>query len=143
FSPDGKFLTYTANIDGNADIYLYDITAGKAHDLGLPKGVNYAAGNPSPFTSDGSRMLFSHTGPTAPGDLWVYTFSDKPSHSNLSRQLTNSLVGGVQAQDTVEPYLVHYPSKDGKWTISAFVYVPYNLPRNGQHPTIVYVHGGP
>ena len=35
------------------------------------------------------------------------------------------------------------PSKDGKWTISAFVYVPYNLPRNGEHPAIVYVHGGP
>jgi dipeptidyl aminopeptidase/acylaminoacyl peptidase len=49
----------------------------------------------------------------------------------------------VRAEDMVEPYLVHYPSKDGKWTISAFVYVPYNLPRNGQHPAIVYVHGGP
>ncbi len=23
------------------------------------------------------------------------------------------------------------------------MYVPYNLPRNGQHPAIVYVHGGP
>ncbi len=143
FSPDGKFLTYAANIDGNADIYRYDIVDGKARDLGLPKGVNYVAGNPSPFTADGSRMLFSHTGPTAPGDLWVYTFSDKPSHPNISRQLTNSLVGGVQAQDMVEPYLVHYSSKDGKWTISAFVYVPYNLPRNAQHPAIVYVHGGP
>jgi dipeptidyl aminopeptidase/acylaminoacyl peptidase len=143
FSPDGKFLTYTANVDGNADIYLYDIAAGKPRDLGLPRGVNYVAGNPSPFTADGSRMLFSHTGPTAPGDLYVFTFSDKPSHPNISRQLTNSLVGGVRAEDMVEPYLVHYPSKDGKWTISAFVYVPYNLPRNAQHPAIVYVHGGP
>ncbi|MGA7077441.1 MAG: S9 family peptidase [Terriglobales bacterium] len=143
FSPDGKFLTYTANIDGNADIYLYDIAAAKARDLGLPRGVNHVAGNPSPFTPDGSRMLFSHTGPTAPGDLCVYTFSDKRSHPNISRQLTNSLVGGVQAEDMVVPYLVHYPSKDGKWTISAFVYVPYNLPRNAQHPAIVYVHGGP
>jgi dipeptidyl aminopeptidase/acylaminoacyl peptidase len=143
FSPDGKFLTYTANVEGNADIYLYDIAAGKPRDLGLPRGVNYVAGNPSPFTADGSRMLFSHTGPTAPGDLYVFTFSDKPSHPNISRQLTNSLVGGVRAEDMVEPYLVHYPSKDGKWTISAFVYVPYNLPRNAQHPAIVYVHGGP
>jgi len=143
FSPDGKFLTYTANIDGNTDIYLYDIAAGKARELGLPKGVNHVAGNPSPFTSDGSRMLFSHTGPTAPGDLCVYTFSDKPSQPNISRQITNSLVGGVRAEEMVEPYLVHYPSKDGKWTISAFVYIPYNLPRNAQHPAIVYVHGGP
>ena len=143
FSPDGKLLTYTSNADGNVDIYLYDIVTGKARDLVLPKGVNYPAGNPSPFTTDGSRMLFSHTGPTAPGDLWVYTFSDKPSHPNISRQLTSSLVGGVRAEDMVEPQLVHYPSKDGKWTISALVYVPYNLPRQAEHPAIVYVHGGP
>jgi dipeptidyl aminopeptidase/acylaminoacyl peptidase len=83
-------------------------------------------------------MLYSHTGPTSPGDLWVYTLADGKSH-----QLTHSLVGGVRAEDMVEPSLVHYPSKDGKWTISAFVYVPYNLPRNGEHPAIVYVHGGP
>jgi dipeptidyl aminopeptidase/acylaminoacyl peptidase len=43
----------------------------------------------------------------------------------------------------VEPYLVHYPSKDGKWQISAVVYLPNNLERNGQSPAIVYVHGGP
>jgi dipeptidyl aminopeptidase/acylaminoacyl peptidase len=138
FSPDGKFLTYSANIDGNTDIYLYDTGSGKAHPLPLLKGVNYSAGRPSPFTRDNSRLLYYHTGPTAPGDLWVYSIVDGKSH-----QLTHSLVGGVQSQDMVEPYLVHYPSKDGKWTISAFVYMPYNLPRNGQHPAIVYVHGGP
>jgi dipeptidyl aminopeptidase/acylaminoacyl peptidase len=138
FSPDGKFLTYTANVDGNADIYLYDIASGKARALPLPKGVNQAAGRPSPFTQDRSRMLYSHNGPTAPGDLWIYNVADGKSH-----QLTQSLVGGVRAEDMVEPYLVHYPSKDGKWTISAFVYVPYNLPRNAQHPAIVLVHGGP
>jgi dipeptidyl aminopeptidase/acylaminoacyl peptidase len=154
FSPDGKFLTYTANVDGNTDIYLYDIASGKARSLLLPKGVNHAAGRPSPFTRDGSRMLYSHTGANAPGDLWVYSISDEaakikstragvPAPHEPSHQLTYSLVGGVRSEDMVEPYLVHYPSKDGKWTISAFVYVPYNLPRNGEHPAIVYVHGGP
>jgi dipeptidyl aminopeptidase/acylaminoacyl peptidase len=43
----------------------------------------------------------------------------------------------------VEPYLVHYPSRDGKWTISAFLYVPFNMARNSQNAAIVYVHGGP
>ena len=138
FSPDGKFLTYTANVDGNTDIYLYDIASGKARALPLPKGVNYVAGRTSPFSRDNSRLLYYHTGPTAPGDIWVYSLADDKSH-----QLTHSLVGGVRSADMVEPYLVHYPSKDGKWTISAFVYVPYNLPRNGEHPAIVFVHGGP
>ena len=138
FSPDGKSLTYSANLDGNTDIYLYDIASGKARALPLPKGVNYVSGRTSPFTRDGGRLLCDHTGPTAPGDLWVYDLAD-----GKSLQLTHSLVGGVRSEDMVEPYLVHYPSKDGKWTISAFVYVPYNLPRNGEHPAIVYVHGGP
>jgi dipeptidyl aminopeptidase/acylaminoacyl peptidase len=138
FSPGGKFLTYSANVDGNTDIYLYDIAASKARPLPLAKGINSPAGRPTPFTHDSSKMLYSHSGPTAPGDLWIYTMSDGKSH-----QLTHSLVGGVRAENMVEPYLVHYPSKDGKWTISAFVYVPYNLPRNGEHPAIVYVHGGP
>jgi len=138
FSPDGKSLLDTANVDGNIDIYLYDIASGKARPLPLPKGLNWPTGNVSPFTRDGSRLLYGHTGPTSPGDLWVCSPADGKSY-----QLTHSLVGGVRAEDMVEPYLVHYPSKDGKWTISAFVYVPYNLPRNGEHPAIVYVHGGP
>jgi dipeptidyl aminopeptidase/acylaminoacyl peptidase len=138
FTPDGQSLTYTANVEGNVDIWLYDISSGKAHALGLPAGLNFPAGRRSPFSHDGSRMLYLHNGPTAPGDLWVYTPAD-----GKSRQLTNSLVGGIRAGDMVEPYLVHYPSGDGKWTISAFVYVPYNLPRNGESPAIVLVHGGP
>ncbi len=138
FSPDGKSLTYTANVDGNTDIYLYDITTATTRALMLPKGVNAIEGKNSPFTSDGARMLYYHTGPTAPGDLWTYELS-----SGKSSQLTHSLLGGVRSEDMVEPYLVHYPSKDGKWTISAFVYVPFNLPRNPEHPAIVYVHGGP
>jgi len=138
FSPDGKLLTYTANVDGNSDIYLYDVASSKARALPLSKGVNHTAGRTSPFTRDGSRLLYNHTGPTAPGDLWVYNLADGEPH-----QLTHSLVGGVRAEDMVEPHLVHYPSKDGKWTISAFVYVPYNLPHNPEHPAIVFVHGGP
>ena len=35
------------------------------------------------------------------------------------QQITHSLVAGVRSEDMVEPYLVHYPSRDGKWTISA------------------------
>ncbi len=138
FSPDGKFLTYTANVDGNTDIYLFDIASGNSRALPLPKGVNYPSGRTSSFTHDGARMLYNHNGPTTPGDLWVYDLAASKSH-----QLTHSLVGGVRSEDMVEPQLVHYPSKDGKWTISAFVYVPYNLPRNPEHPAIVYVHGGP
>ncbi|HUM05910.1 MAG TPA: S9 family peptidase [Terriglobales bacterium] len=137
FSPDGRLLTYMANVDGNVDVYLYETATGKSRALPLPKGLN-DAGGVSPFSRDNTRLLYHHNGPTSPGDLWIYTLAD-----GKSRRLTQSLVGGVRSQDMVEPVLVHYPSKDGKWTISAFVYVPFNLPRKAEHPAIVYVHGGP
>jgi len=138
FSPDGKHITFSANVDGNEDIYLHDLATGKSTALPIPKGVNEPAGGHSAFTKDGSRLLYFHNGPTAPGDLWVYTLATGKSH-----QVTHSLIAGVRSEDMVEPYLVHYPSRDGRWTISAFLYVPYNMARNGQNAAIVYIHGGP
>ena len=138
FSPNGKSITWTANVDGNTDIYLHDIASGKTTSLPLPRGVNQVGGAESAFTRDGSRLLYYHNGPNAPNDIWIYSLAD-----GKSRQVTHALVAGVRAEDMVEPFLVHYPSRDGKWTISALVYVPYNLPRQPVSPAIVYVHGGP
>lgn len=138
FSPDGKSVTWTANVDGNIDIHLHDLASSKTTSLPLPKGVNGLGGAESAFTRDGSRLLYHHNGPTSPNDVWVYSLAD-----GKSRQITNSLVAGVRPEDMVEPFLVHYPSRDGKWIISAFVYVPYNMARSGQNAAIVYVHGGP
>jgi dipeptidyl aminopeptidase/acylaminoacyl peptidase len=138
FSPDGKHITFSANVDGNEDIYLYDLATAKSTALLIPKGVNEPVGGHSAFTPDGQRLLYMHNGPTAPGDLWVYHLA-----TGKSQQVTHSLVAGVRSEDMVEPHLVHYPSRDGKWTISAFLYVPYNMARNGQNAAIVYIHGGP
>ena len=138
FSPDGKHVTFSANVDGNEDIYLHDLATGKSTVLAIPKGVNEPAGGHSAFSADGTRLLYYHNGPTAPGDLWVYHLA-----TGKSQQLTRSLVAGIRSEDMVEPYLVHYPSRDGKWTISAFLYVPFNMARNGQNAAIVYIHGGP
>ena len=138
FSPDGKRVTFTANVDGNEDIYLHDLGTGKSTALAIAQGLNEPAGGHSAFSGDGSRLLYYHNGPTAPGDLWVYHVA-----SGKSQQITHSFVGGIRSEDLVEPYLIHYPSRDGKWTISAFLYVPYNMARNGQNAAIVYLHGGP
>ena len=138
FSPDGKRLTFRANVDGNENIYLHDIATAKSTPLPIPVGVNELGGSQSAFTADGSRMLYYHNGPTAPSDLWMYHAA-----TGKSKQITHSLVGGLRSEDMVEPHIVHYPSRDGKWTISALLYVPYNMQRNGQNAAIVYIHGGP
>ncbi len=139
FSPGGKSITWTTNIDGNQDIFLYDLSTRTSRALPLEKGINdLAGGAQGPFTRDSARLLFYHNGPGAPQDVWVYDFARKKA-----RQITHALAAGIRAEDMAEPYLVHYPSKDGKWQISAFVYVPYNAVRNGQNAAVVSIHGGP
>ena len=138
FSPDGKRLTWTANVDGNQDIYLYYLATRRALALPVAKGINSLAGAETAFSHDGTRLLYTHNGPDAPDDVWAYDFT-----AQKAQQITNSLVGGVRGEDMAEPFLVHYPSKDGKWQISAFVYVPYNAEKNGKNAAVVYIHGGP
>jgi dipeptidyl aminopeptidase/acylaminoacyl peptidase len=144
FSPDGKRLTWTTNTDGNGDIVVYDVGTRQSHALPVAKGINSLGGSESPFTRDSARLLFNHEGANSPNDLWVFDFgSQRDFASQKAHQVTYSLSGGVRSEDMVEPFLVHYPSKDGKWQISAFVYVPYNAEKNGKNAAVVYVHGGP
>ncbi|HET9741272.1 MAG TPA: S9 family peptidase [Terriglobales bacterium] len=138
FSPDGKRLTWTANVDGNTEVFVYDLAGKHATMLPLPKGVNNLAGSVTSFSPNGTGLLYYHNGPTSPNDIWEYDFANEQS-----RQITHSLMAGLSPDDMVEPFLVHYPSRDGKFEISAFVYVPHNAPRDHTHPAIVYVHGGP
>jgi dipeptidyl aminopeptidase/acylaminoacyl peptidase len=137
FSPDGKHFIYTVNEDGRTDVYLGDIATGKSAKLIVPPGVNSYAGNPSPFSPDGGRLLVEHQSSTQPGDLWVYNINQKEP-----RQLTYSAIASLTAAKIPPSQLVHYRSFDGK-VISAFVWMPFNLKRDGSNPAIVLPHGGP
>src|SRR5581483_9921994 len=120
FSPDGKSVAYSADVDGNAEVFFYSRASKKARALGLPLGMNSL--DHEPFTRDGRRLMFFHDGPDAPRDVFV-----QPLPAGKARRVTQSLVAGLRPQDLVAPSLVHFPSRDKKWTISAFVYVPFNL----------------
>ncbi|MBV9085996.1 MAG: S9 family peptidase, partial [Acidobacteriaceae bacterium] len=138
YSPDGKLITWTANVDGNTAIYLYDVATGRARQLPMPAGVDTLGGSESAFSRDGSKLMLYHNGPDAPNDVWVHSMRDGRTH-----QVTHSLIAGIRSRDLVTPFLVHYPGTDGKFTISALAYVPYNMQRDGRNAAVVYVHGGP
>lgn len=138
FSRNGNSVTWRANLDGSTDLFIHNLLTGKTISLPLPKGVNSFAGAESAFSHDGTRLLYYHNGPGAPSDVWVYHLA-----TAKSKQVTQSLMAGIPASHFVEPFLVHYPSRDGKWAISALLYVPDNMQRNGQNAAIVYIHGGP
>jgi dipeptidyl aminopeptidase/acylaminoacyl peptidase len=138
FSPDGRSIYFAANVDGREQLYARPTAGGQPKALPLLEGVNGFGGDVSPFSHDGQRLLYIHSGAQAPADLHVFDLA-----SQRSTQLTSSFVAGLSAASMVTPSLVHYPSKDGKFTISAWAYVPNNIVRNGKYPAIVYIHGGP
>lgn len=137
FSPDGKTFTYTVNQDGRTEIYLADSATRKGQKLDVAPGLNSFSGNPSPFSADGARLLVSHQGSTQPADLWVYHVA-----ARRGRQLTFSAIASLKPESIPQSQLVHYKSFDGT-VISAFVWVPFNLRRDGSNPGIVIPHGGP
>lgn len=137
FAPDGKSFTYILNADGRTDIFLVDRKTGHESKLAFPQGLNFPTGSPKAFSPSGDRMLISHQSSTEPADFWVYDVG-----SRKARQLTFSAVASLNPSRLPPSQLVHYKTFDGK-TISAFLWMPFNLKRDGSNPGIVLPHGGP
>jgi dipeptidyl aminopeptidase/acylaminoacyl peptidase len=137
FFPDGKSFTYTLNADGRTDTYLVDLESKRMARLPFPEGISSPAGNPTAFSAAGDRLLVSRQSSTQPADLWVYDIA-----TQQSRQLTFSAIASLNPSRLPSSQLVHYRTFDGK-IISAFLWVPFNLKRDGSNPGIVLPHGGP
>lgn len=138
FAPSGGKFTFVINEDGRSDAYLGDRdNAGKPEKIAFPPGLTEFAGNPSPFSPSGEQLLITHQSSKRPSDLWIYD-----TKTRSARQLTFSAIAGLNPASLPQSQLVHYKSSDGK-VISAFVWVPFNLKRDGTNPGIVLPHGGP
>jgi len=137
FSPDGKLATWTLNADGVTSTYIYNVATGKSDLVAMPVGLTFPTGNPISFSPDGKSLLLSHQSSQRPGDIWIYDLTGRKPH-----QLTYSAVAGLNSAELPPAQLVHYKSFDGKM-ISAFLWVPFNLKRDGSNPGVVLPHGGP
>jgi dipeptidyl aminopeptidase/acylaminoacyl peptidase len=137
FSPDGKRYTYVVNEDGLTDAYLVDRSTNRAEKVELPHGLNTFPGNPNEFAPQSDRVIVSHEASNQPGDLWVYNLNSR--HAD---QLTFSAIASLRATPLPPSQIVHYKSFDGK-IITALLWVPFNLKRDGSNPALVLPHGGP
>ncbi|MGD1157879.1 MAG: S9 family peptidase [Terriglobia bacterium] len=137
YSHDGKNYTYVVNEDGLTDAYLADRSTNRAKKVDLPHGLNYFSGNPNEFAPQSDRVIVSHEASNQPGDLWVYNLA-----SLHADQLTFSAIASLRATPLPPSQIVHYKSFDGK-IISALLWVPFNLKRDGSNPALVIPHGGP
>jgi TolB protein len=55
WSPDGREMTFTSYRDGNPDLYLMDMSTGRARKISSFSGLNLAA----PWSPDGSKFLMT------------------------------------------------------------------------------------
>ncbi|NYF49803.1 S9 family peptidase [Tunturiibacter gelidoferens] len=135
FSPRGDTFTYILNADGRATINFVDGKTLKASDRGVPAGLNTPGAGPTAFREDGS-YLFSHQDSTHAPNLYLLSAGGTVTQvtHNESPVLTSATLPSSQ--------LVTYKSFDGKM-ISALVWVPFNLKRDGTAPVVVMPHGGP
>ncbi|HVN46161.1 MAG TPA: S9 family peptidase [Steroidobacteraceae bacterium] len=137
FSPTGKAFTYTLNADGLIDAYLVDTSSLRSQKLPLGNGVNALAAYPNSFSPSGDRLLLSHESSVQPGDFWIYDVA-----ARSTQRLTRSAVASLTSAPMPESQIVHYKTFDGK-IISALLWIPFNLKRDGSNPALVLPHGGP
>ena len=134
FTPDDKSVVVVVNADGRASTRFINLKTLEQSERGVPPGWNNPVGFPRYFLPDGS-MLLTHEDSSQPRELY------RMAPNNSLTQITHNanLAPGI---DLPKSQLVSYRSFDGR-LISAFVWVPLNLKRDGKAAAVVLPHGGP
>jgi dipeptidyl aminopeptidase/acylaminoacyl peptidase len=140
WSPDGSHVAYVVNEDGNLTIHVKKLTNGRSWPVSPPHGIAghtgmRGFGGSYRWTPDGQRIVYSYSGPTQSGSIWVV-----PATGGQPRLLYSTLPAGLDRQQLVSPELIRYRSADGL-QISAFLYRPRGT--SGPFPAILMPHGGP
>lgn len=136
---DGEHLAYVSNEDGISRLHALRLPDLEPVTLPeLPIGAIDQLG----FSPDGRRLALTLNTAASPSDVYVIDLAS----ARLARW-TRSEVGGLDASRFRTPTLVRFASfdeVDGKpRMIPAFYYKPATAPKNGRHPVLINIHGGP
>ncbi len=137
WSRDGHTFTYSVDQDSRSDVYLVDAKTMHAAKLRGLEGMNSLNANPQAFSPDSKKLLVLHESSRQPSDLWLYDLA-----SQSGTQLTYSAIASLDPNNVPPSQIVHYKSFDGT-VVSAVLWMPFNLKRDGSNPAVVIAHGGP
>ncbi len=132
-SDDGRWLAFTANVDGASELHLLDLKSGRpAAAPKIPVGL---IGDLA-FDRQTRHLGFVLNSPRSASDVFAFV---PGARKPVLTRWTSSETGGLKAETFTEPTLIHYPSFDGR-SIPAFLYAPSGP---GPHPVLISIHGGP
>ncbi len=131
-SKDGSILVWVVNEGGASKLYGKNLKTGAALTLpAVPLGqIDNLAVSP-----DGKRAAMILAQPTEAANLWEIDLATGEMYA-----LGQSMIGGVDPADMVEPELIEFPTFDGRM-IPAWLYRPKHV--TGQVPVVLSIHGGP
>ncbi len=109
FSPDGKWIAFSARYDNNTDVYVMPVTGGNANRLTWHSGVDTVNG----WSVDGKRVLFA---------------SSRETENARSNQLYEVSVDGGY-----EKKIMSALAFEGTWSVdgSRLAYRPYRAAHSG------------
>jgi dipeptidyl aminopeptidase/acylaminoacyl peptidase len=139
WSPDSTRLAFDANLPGQPGTRHVGIATVSGSGTPQVTVVTRTAGrgtNIAPeWSPDGSRLVYQHTDPANPADLYVVGAS-----SGEPVRVSDSLPAAIDRARLVEPEFVTYPGPDGQ-SVPGWLFVPKGLDRSRKHPAIVWIHG--
>jgi dipeptidyl aminopeptidase/acylaminoacyl peptidase len=121
FNDNGRSRLYGRNLKTGAEIKMPEMPLGVARNLSL--------------APDGTRAVFIFTGAREASNLFEFNLQT----GKLIR-LGQSMIGGINLDDLVEPELIEYESFDGR-KIPAWLYRPKT--GGDKFPVVLSIHGGP
>lgn len=132
-SPDGATIAFLTNEAGISRAYLIDTATRKITPIqGLPAGVIGSAS----WHENGEDIAFTVNSAKSTSD--IYSLNVKSGEID---RWTESELGGLMADELVEPELIRWNSFDGL-EITGFLY-PAAKKFEGKRPVIINIHGGP
>lgn len=128
WSPDGSKIAFAVSSGCEMQIWVWEDGAVRqvTREPGIHGDLAWV---------DASTILCTFESPVRPADLWLISLDGS------RRQLTHSATGGVLGADMVLPELMSWTSRDGL-TVEGMLFTPTEQ-RPGEHPLIVFIHGGP
>lgn len=133
-SHDGRYLAWVVNENGYSRLYVRNQRTNKRLTLPkLPRGTISAL----TFSPDGNLLAMLISTPASCDDLFVIDFRKR-----TLKQLTYSMLGGIDPRQMIKPTSIRYPSFDGRM-IAAFQYKPKQAHVDNKMPVILSIHGGP